>query len=56
VEGLLANSIDELKVFGAAKDFLEREFRVRVTVLPADGAAHPKAKLALPYKPAIVIG
>jgi leucyl-tRNA synthetase len=56
VEGLLAYAIDEMKVFEAAKDFLEGEFHVPVRVLPAEGAAHPKARLALPYKPAIVIG
>jgi leucyl-tRNA synthetase len=55
VEGLLAHPLDELAVFEGARDFLEREFRAGITVLPAEGAAHPKAKQALPYKPAIVI-
>jgi leucyl-tRNA synthetase len=55
VEGLLAHHVDEKAVFEGAKGFLEREFQARVTVLSAEGASHPKAKLALPYKPAIVI-
>jgi len=55
VEGLIAYPVDEMAVFTSATDFLEREFQARVTVLSADEAAHPKAKLALPWKPAIVI-
>ena len=55
VEGLLAHPVEEMAVFGAAREFLEREFQAKVTVIPADGADHPKARLALPYKPAIVI-
>jgi leucyl-tRNA synthetase len=56
VDGFVANAIDELQVFEAAKDFFGREFHVAVKVLPAEGSNHPKARLALPYKPAIVIG
>ncbi|MDD1671356.1 MAG: leucine--tRNA ligase, partial [Methanomicrobiales archaeon] len=56
VGGLLAHPVDEMKVFGAAKGFLESEFRVPVKVLPAEDSGHAKAKQALPYKPAIVIG
>jgi leucyl-tRNA synthetase len=56
VAGFLANAIDELQVFEAAKGFFEREFHVPVKILPAEESEHPKAKLALPYKPAIVIG
>jgi leucyl-tRNA synthetase len=55
VEGLLANPVDEMAVYESAREFLGREFQAKVTVLSAEGAAHPKAKLALPYKPAIVI-
>jgi leucyl-tRNA synthetase len=55
VEGLLAHPVDEMAVYESARAFLEREFQAQVTVLPADGSDHPKAKLALPYKPAIVI-
>jgi leucyl-tRNA synthetase len=56
VEGLLCHPVDEKAVFDGAADFLGREFHVAVKVLPADGSGHPKARLALPYKPAIVIG
>jgi leucyl-tRNA synthetase len=55
VEGLLVHPVDEMAVFESAREFLEREFQARVTVLSADGSSHPKARLALPYKPAIVI-
>jgi leucyl-tRNA synthetase len=54
-EGLLSQNVDEKAVFGAARDFFEREFHVPVKVLTADESGHPKARLALPYKPAIVI-
>jgi leucyl-tRNA synthetase len=56
VEGLLTHAVDELAVFGAAKDFFEREFHVAVTVLRSEDSGHAKARAALPYKPAIVIG
>jgi leucyl-tRNA synthetase len=55
VEGLLAHPVDEMAVFGEARDFLEREFQAKVSVVSAEESNHPKAKLALPYKPAIVI-
>ncbi|MDD1658802.1 MAG: class I tRNA ligase family protein, partial [Methanomicrobiales archaeon] len=54
-DGLLSQRVDEKEVFGAARDFFEREFHVAVKVLSADESHHPKARLALPYKPAIVI-
>ena len=54
-EGLLSHHVDENAVFAAAREFFEREFHVPVKILPADGSGHPKARLALPYKPAIVI-
>ena len=56
VEGLLSHTVDEKAVFEAARDFFEREFNVVVKILPAESASHPKARHALPYKPAIVIG
>jgi leucyl-tRNA synthetase len=55
VEQIAAASPDEETVFNEAKEFLEREFRVPVTVVPAGESAHPKAAAALPFKPAIVI-
>ncbi|MGA2934183.1 MAG: leucine--tRNA ligase [Methanomicrobiales archaeon] len=54
-EGLLSYQVDEKGVFVAAQDFIGREFHVAVRVLSADESSHPKARLALPYKPAIVI-
>ena len=54
-DGLLTQRPDEMAVFGAARDFFEREFHVAVKILPAEKSGHPKARLALPYKPAIVI-
>ena len=54
-EGLLSCRIDESAIYGAARDFFEREFHVPVRVLAADESGHPKARLALPFKPAIVI-
>ncbi|MGE5832476.1 MAG: leucine--tRNA ligase, partial [Methanomicrobiales archaeon] len=56
VEGLLAHPVDEMTVFESAREFLGREFRVPVKILSAGDSDHPKAKQALPYKPAIVIG
>lgn len=47
--------IDETSVFESAKDFIERELGLPVTIVSAEGNAHPKAKMALPFKPAIVI-
>jgi leucyl-tRNA synthetase len=55
VEGLLSHPLDEKKVFEGARDLFEREFRAPVRILPAEDSKHPKARLALPYKPAIVI-
>ncbi len=55
VEQLAASPIDETAVFDAAKEFLEREFGVAVTIAGAGESTHPKAKSALPFKPAIVI-
>ena len=54
-EGLLSQNIDESAVFGAAREFFESEFHVPVKILTADESRHPKARLALPFKPAIVI-
>jgi leucyl-tRNA synthetase len=50
-----ATSPDEAAVFTAAREFLENEFGVPVTVTMAEESDHPKARSALPFKPAIVI-
>jgi len=55
VESLVGGSLDELKVFGNAISFLEKEFGVPVKVIPADPGLHAKAAGALPFKPAIII-
>ncbi|MDG6257377.1 MAG: leucine--tRNA ligase [Methanomicrobiaceae archaeon] len=55
VEQLAASPVDETAVFEAAKEFLEREFGVRMAIVEAGESAHPKAPAALPFKPAIVI-
>jgi len=55
VEGLLSQSLDELKIFEEAREFLSKEFGMNVRVVPADPAVHAKAALALPFKPAIII-
>lgn len=46
---------DETAIFTAAREFLESEFCVPVTVTSAEESDHPKASAALPFKPAIVI-
>ncbi len=38
-----------------AKDFLAKEFRCSIEVLPADGSVEQKAKQAMPSKPAIIV-
>ncbi|HSB47314.1 MAG TPA: leucine--tRNA ligase [Candidatus Bilamarchaeum sp.] len=46
---------DELDALRDAEAFLSREYSCKVEVRPEAGAAHEKAKAALPGKPAIVI-
>jgi len=55
VEQLTILPVDETAVFEEAKEFLEREFGVQVTIVGAGESTHPKAASALPFKPAIVI-
>ena len=47
--------IDEMGVFQRSREFLEREFGVRVVVADAGESVHPKAASALPFKPAIIM-
>ena len=54
VEQYLAGKLDEKAVFLSARDFIEKEAGVPVTIVDADESAHPRAKLALPLKPAII--
>ena len=55
VSSIAENQLDELAVFDEVKDFLEREFGVSVSVINAEESSHPKARAALPFKPAIVV-
>jgi len=55
VSGLVSGDVDEKAVFAASRDFLEREFGVRVNILDAEESQEAKADAALPFKPAIVI-
>ncbi|MDD1720092.1 MAG: leucine--tRNA ligase [Methanoregulaceae archaeon] len=47
--------IDELAVFGKAREFMMKEFGVPVQVMDSSTSDHAKARLALPLKPAIII-
>ena len=51
----IAEGVDEEVIFQAASAFIEKECGLIVEVVPAEGSVHPKAKLALPFKPALVI-
>ena len=55
VKQLVASSLDEQAVLEGARQFLEHEFGVPVTVQNAEASTHAKASGALPFKPAIVI-
>jgi leucyl-tRNA synthetase len=55
VEQLQVSSLDEGEILEGARQFLEREFRVPVTIRSAEESNHQKAMGALPFKPAIVI-
>ncbi len=55
VENLLQVELDEAAVFAAAREFLERAIGLPVRIVGAEESAHPKASVALPFKPAITI-
>jgi leucyl-tRNA synthetase len=55
VEALSKGGLDEEKIFKRATSFLEKEFGIPVTVVPADPGTYSKAAAALPFKPAILI-
>lgn len=55
VSSIAAAQPDELAVFSELRDFLQREFGVSVSVINAEESTHPKARAALPFKPAIVV-
>jgi leucyl-tRNA synthetase len=51
----IAAGVDEFAIFSAAQAFLEKESGLAVEVVAAETSAHPKGKMALPFKPAIVV-
>ena len=51
----IAEGVDEESIFKAASAFIEKECKLTVEIVPAEGSTHPKAKSALPFKPALVI-
>lgn len=55
VEAISKEGLDEENIFNKAKSFLEKEFGIPVTVVPADPQTYAKAAAALPFKPAIII-
>ena len=55
VENLLQVEIDEAAVFAGARAFLEQAIGLPVRVVGAEESGHPKASMALPFKPAITI-
>ena len=55
VERIVAVSLDENEVFENAREFIEKEFGLPLTIVNADDSTHQKARQALPFKPAIII-
>ena len=51
----IAEGVDEVAVFTAAKEFVEKETGLTVEIVEAETSGHAKAKSALPFKPAIVV-
>ncbi len=51
----IAQGVDEMAIFTAARAFLEKESGLSVEIIAAESSAHPKARAALPFKPAIVV-
>ncbi|MBO4354850.1 MAG: hypothetical protein J5788_01390, partial [Methanomicrobium sp.] len=49
------NDVNEAAVFESAVGFLEREYGLKVKIVKSDESTHPKARQALPFKPAILI-
>ncbi|MDD3407598.1 MAG: class I tRNA ligase family protein, partial [Methanomicrobium sp.] len=47
--------IDEKSVFESAKEFIEREYGLPLTIVCSEESSHQKAGMALPFKPAILI-
>lgn len=56
VDRIITNKPDEYAVFTAAREFLEKDFGLTFSIIPAETCSHEKAGYALPFKPAIIIG
>ncbi|MDI6738455.1 MAG: hypothetical protein QME12_08170, partial [Nanoarchaeota archaeon] len=52
---ILFNQKDELKALKAAKESFEKEFNCSVNILEAKKSKEPKARQAMPAKPAILV-
>ncbi|HDJ89361.1 MAG TPA: leucine--tRNA ligase, partial [Thermoprotei archaeon] len=48
-------NIDEEKTLIEEKEFLEREFQCKINIVSAESSQHPKAKIAIPFKPGIYV-
>lgn len=55
VEQYLNGGVNEMEIFRNARDFLERECAIPVSVVDAEESRHPRSAAALPLKPAIVM-
>jgi leucyl-tRNA synthetase len=51
----IATGIDEFSILSAAKAFLEKESGLAIEIVAAESSSHPKGRMALPFKPAIVV-
>ena len=51
----IAEGVNEEVIFKAAAAFIEKECKLTVEILPAEESAQPKAKAALPFKPALIV-
>ncbi|MDD3976645.1 MAG: leucine--tRNA ligase [Methanomicrobium sp.] len=55
VTRIVESGIDEKAVFESTKEFIEREYNLPVNIVNSDESTHQKARMALPFKPAILI-
>jgi leucyl-tRNA synthetase len=51
----ILNTSEEIEALDDAKDYLGRQFNSDVVIESADASANPKAKSAVPFKPAIFV-
>lgn len=55
VERIVAQRPDEMAIFTAAREFLENDIGMKVSIVASADCNHEKAGAALPFKPAIII-